>query len=563
MSSFRRRTALAPLPGTRPSPSSGSSPLLSTGLPSIDDLLGGGLPLSTSLLILSDSPSSYSDLLFKYWVAQGLECGQEVCVVASGVEGGPEGVAGALMGTEGGGGEKKEETKDREDRELEEDLKEKMKIAFRYEGMKQHKTTLDEARASRAGETDTYSSVFDLTTTRTLSAADRKLLHLVDVDNLPLAASSSSSSSPADELYDALYARLEKLVNEGGFRHSSDPAAPRKALRIAISNFGSPLWGAVSPTALYRFLTRLRHFLSTSHSSCLLTFPSHLYTSPPSSSSSSVSSSLSAPLTSPLETRLSHASSAVLRLTSLSSSPQLAQLFPRHAGLLTFPKLPLLPPSPSLSTSSSSASATSLVPPGSKLSLLRGLGGGGQGRDNLIGFRVKRRRFVVEVVSDDPGGEDEGEKRKKERRKRVEEANRKEREMAGGLGGSDVLLQRREGREGGVRIGGEEFQQEHVHGLGCDHSHHPAPASNSTSFDLPPAVPTVSLSFPSSTSSSPSFTEPAAPLPAAQPKKSAFKKRVGVSFGGFDGDEGHGKQEKEKKPSVSSMIHSRPDLLDF
>ncbi|GAA5955321.1 hypothetical protein JCM10213_005131 [Rhodosporidiobolus nylandii] len=503
MSSFRRRQTVQPIPGTRPSPS--GAPLLSTGLPAIDDLLGGGLPLSTILLIETDFPSSYSELLLRYWIAQGLESGQDVCVAASGGEGGPDGVVEGLMGAEEEKGASKE---DKEDRDREERLKEEMKIAFRYEGMKAHQTSLPE-RASSAGDADNYSSVFDLTTTRQLSARDRELLHLIDVDEL------SESGEPA-ELHDALYGRIEKLVNDGGYRQSADPSAPRRALRLAFSHFGSPSWSSVSPSVLFSFLLRLRHLLSTSNASCILTFPSHLFASPSSSSS-------------PLLTRLSHAAHSVLRLTSFSSSPLLAAQFPRHSGLLSFPKLPCPP-------------GGGLVPPGAKLSVLRGLGGGAaqEGRDNLIGFRVKRKRFVVEVVSDDPVAGDEEEKKAKERRRRVEEANRKEREMAEGMGATDVLLTQVERRTATIRIGGEEHQQhEHEHGPGCSHSH---------ALDLPPPVPILE-------------SEVTAVTAVPAPKKSAFRKK-GVRMGGV-GFADDGAEGQQQKASVSSMIHSRPDLLDF
>ncbi|GAA6035805.1 hypothetical protein JCM8097_005715 [Rhodosporidiobolus ruineniae] len=523
MSSFRRRATTSSLPGTRPSPSGAS--LLSTGLPAIDDLLGGGLPLSSNLLVLQDHPTAYSDLVLRYWVAQGLECGHDVAVVAAAVDGGPEAVAEGLMGTEGAevkkddGRKTAEEREDDLEREQEEALKDKMKIAFRYEGLGQHQTTLKEASPSKAGETDTFSSLFDLTTTRALSSADRKLLHLVDVDEL-LSSSVSTSAGP----YSALYEQIEKLVDEGGFRIPSDPAAPRKVLRIAISNFGSPSWGAASPAALYSFLLRLRHLSFTSHLSTLLTFPSHLF-SPSSSSSSQLN---------PLTTRLAHAVHSVLSLSSLSGSPA-AALFPRHSGLLSFPKLPLAPPS----------RPSSLVPPGSKLSVLRQLGGGGEGRDNLVGFRVKRRRFVVEVVSEDPGagGEDEEERRRRERRRRVEEANRKEREMASQEGremegekATDVLLRKVGERVAQVRIGGEEHQHEHG-GEPCGHDH-----SHAVEDGPPPAL---------------------APPAATGPKKSAFRKKSarigGVSFAGAGADGGG----KEEKPSAAKLLHTRPELLDF
>lgn len=150
MSSFRRRTTVQPIPGTRPSPYN-AAPLLSTGLTSLDDLLGGGLPLSTSLLIEADAPTTYADLLLRYWIAQGLECGQEVVVVASGLDGGPQAVVEALMEVDGGrpavetsAGLTRQDVQEEEDEKRQEEaLKEQMKIAFRYEGLRQHQTTIE------------------------------------------------------------------------------------------------------------------------------------------------------------------------------------------------------------------------------------------------------------------------------------------------------------------------------------------------------------------------------------------------------------------------------------
>ncbi|GAA5850294.1 hypothetical protein JCM9279_006518 [Rhodotorula babjevae] len=495
MSSFRRRTAVQPLSGTRPSPYN-AAPLVSTGLTALDDLLGGGLPLSTSLLVEADSPTSYADLVLRYWVAQGLECAQDVLVVASGLDGGPAGLVEALMGVDGGGARAARSTEDaledEEEQRSDEALKDKMKIAFRYEGMRAHQTTVDAARAT-AVDSGTYCSVFDLTSTRQLSPSDRTLLHLVDVDEL------SGASTSTGGKYELVYDQVERLVEQGGFRSSSDPSAPRKALRIALAGFGGPSWGPATAPALFAFLHRLRHLLRQSHASCVLTFPAHLHaTSAPTASLPS-----STTPSSPLVSRLSHAVDAVLRLTSFASSPLLARTFPRHAGLVSTPKLPLLPPG-------------TLVPPGSKLSVLRALGGGGDARDNLVGFRVKRRRFVVEVVTDDPvGGEGDKEKEKEERererrRRRVEEANRKEREMAEGRSGAEVMLGVGE-RVAQVRIGGPEADE-----LGAAAQARPA-------------------------------------APADGP--SARVRGGGAPAGGAG--------RAPKKVSVARMVHERPDLLDF
>jgi len=63
-----------------------------------------------------------------------------------------------------------------------------------------------------AVDSGTYCSVFDLTSTRQLSPSDRKLLHLVDVDEL------SGASSSTGGKYELVYDQIERLVEDGGFR---------------------------------------------------------------------------------------------------------------------------------------------------------------------------------------------------------------------------------------------------------------------------------------------------------------------------------------------------------
>lgn len=146
MSSFKKRIQTTQIPGTRPSPYN-SLPLLSTGLTSLDDLLGGGLPLSASILIDSDEPTSYSELLLKFWLAQGLECRQEIVIIGSELDGngGPEEIIKTLMGVDGGNSSAKDDEDDEEEEKLkkEKESSEKLKIAFRYEGMKQHAVTVE------------------------------------------------------------------------------------------------------------------------------------------------------------------------------------------------------------------------------------------------------------------------------------------------------------------------------------------------------------------------------------------------------------------------------------
>lgn len=142
MSSFKRRTKEAPpSAGTRALPGPVTTFVTSTGVPSLDDILGGGLPLTCDLLILApDSHSAYGDLLQKYFIAQGLSSGQDVCVIDDYAKD----FVLECMWLPGGEAQAQEPPADaaEDDEDDEKDSKAKIKIAWRYEQLKQFQTTV-------------------------------------------------------------------------------------------------------------------------------------------------------------------------------------------------------------------------------------------------------------------------------------------------------------------------------------------------------------------------------------------------------------------------------------
>jgi len=82
--SFKRKgqAQTTQLPGTRPSPLASSILNVSTGIPSLDDVLGGGLQLGSVTVVLAPDPhAAYGDIVQRYFIAQGISSGQRVCIL--------------------------------------------------------------------------------------------------------------------------------------------------------------------------------------------------------------------------------------------------------------------------------------------------------------------------------------------------------------------------------------------------------------------------------------------------------------------------------------------------
>lgn len=116
-------------PGSRLSAYNGQL-LISTGVPSLDDILGGGQPVGTIMLIKEDRATTYAQLLLKYFIAQGIASGHH-CAIASRDED-PEEMVKTLMWLSNS---EKEDDEDIKGSQAEGES-DRMKIAWRYSHLK-------------------------------------------------------------------------------------------------------------------------------------------------------------------------------------------------------------------------------------------------------------------------------------------------------------------------------------------------------------------------------------------------------------------------------------------
>ncbi|KAM5320008.1 elongator complex protein 4 isoform 1-T1 [Glossophaga mutica] len=262
---------LVSIAGTRPSVRNGQL-LVSTGLPALDQLLGGGLAVGTVLLIEEDKYNVYSPLLFKYFLAEGIINGHTL-LVASAKEN-PADILQELPAPLLDNSCKKEFDEDVGDHKAP-DSNIKMKIAWRYQLLP--KMEAGPVSSSRFGH------YYDAS-----KKIPQELLKTSKWHGffLPEKVPSTVNIEPCSLThgYIELLQFIQKIIYEEGFDGSNPQKKQKNILRIGIQSLGSPLWGddvccaehCASSHSLTKFLYVLRGLLRTSLSACVITMPTHL-----------------------------------------------------------------------------------------------------------------------------------------------------------------------------------------------------------------------------------------------------------------------------------------------
>ncbi|KAI0080118.1 PAXNEB-domain-containing protein [Panus rudis PR-1116 ss-1] len=368
MSSFKRKptsksTSTAPqgarviLGGTVP------TYITSTGIPSLDDILGGGIPLTTTLTVLApDLHSAYGELVQKYFIAQGIASGQKVVVVDDEARG----FVGECMWMPGSSSLSSSQNQSQpspgvKDDEEEEDASSKehdtkIKIAWRYEQMKQFQTTVSSASSQ---SNDEYCRIFDLTSKipgstidSACSSGQLRFLHVQAYE---------SELLPTRRLL----AELKQILSD----HKNEGSSSARILRICIPSLGSAQWGDLRPEELCYFLHSLRSLVRAYPTVCAsISLPPHL--------SSDTNNSPG------WVQKLGWLSDGCISLSAFGANPSLTALFPTHHGFVHIHTLP---------------APHTLLPPSDKYSTLRGISSSASGENNLA-FKCMRKRLIFETM---------------------------------------------------------------------------------------------------------------------------------------------------------------------
>lgn len=247
------------IPGSRPSVHN-SQLLLSTGMPSLDHLLGGGLPVGSLLLLEQDRHDVYSKLFLKYYLAEGVMSGHHLTLAS--LDESPRSIMGSLPASA--------------DSDVDDEGanaaagSDKMTIAWRYQSQSAQRSSLS---------TNRFGHSFDLT--GTMDAA------LVSAADVCLFDGADGSDGKDGGYYWGLLKRIEQRIVERGLSTSSNKAKAN-VMRVAVHSLASPLWGWEFSHherenkwhQLTTFLFMLRALMRSSFSVCLVTVPTHLFVDP-------------------------------------------------------------------------------------------------------------------------------------------------------------------------------------------------------------------------------------------------------------------------------------------
>ncbi|XP_050362777.1 elongator complex protein 4 [Nymphalis io] len=255
MSSFHKTSlSLSSINGTKVK---NNLPYISSGIPSLDFIIGGGLPVGGIFLIEEDVLGSYSRILTKYFLAEGVVCKHDLFI------------ASADENTEEIVKELPQPCTSPSDEKVNEVSSGEMKIAWRYEGLSQVESSF--------GSNANFGHNFDLS-----RHIDAETINNCNVTYCCLEQNENNVNSFKNNLYHTLLINIKEALLKEEYKNNSKN---KNILRVCIQSLGSPIWMALDcdddistyGQDLLKFVYCLRVLLRNTNAVAFVTIPSHLF----------------------------------------------------------------------------------------------------------------------------------------------------------------------------------------------------------------------------------------------------------------------------------------------
>ncbi|KAK9296694.1 hypothetical protein QLX08_009368 [Tetragonisca angustula] len=288
------------IPGTKPSVKN-SQLLISTGIPSLDHVIGGGLPVGSLFLIEEDEYGTYAKIMLQYFMAEGVTTAQPLLIGSKDVKTSQlvSDIPAVITDTTSINQPSNSD--------------EQMKIAWRYQNMKVIDTS------PTGGQV--FGHFYDLT-----KKIEKEVIENADITQWYDDSCPEKNNSFNNATYSNLLKYIQETLENGQYSISETPTK-RQVLRIAIHCLGSRLWCSDSEDDscqdLLKFLYYFRALLRYSYAVGVITVPTQCF------DNSNV-----------IAQRIEHISDVAVRLESFAGSQKETNpLFKDYHGLLHLRKM--------------------------------------------------------------------------------------------------------------------------------------------------------------------------------------------------------------------------------
>ncbi|XP_020285862.1 elongator complex protein 4 [Pseudomyrmex gracilis] len=303
-STTKIKTKLPAIPGTKPSVKNAQL-LISTGIPFLDNIIGGGLPIGSLFIIEEDKYGFYATIMLKYFMAEGIVISQPLLVASQDVK--PRQLISELPAVINDSESHSKPAHNANDQ---------MKIAWRYQNMK----LVD---SSPTGS-QMFGHFFDLT-----KSMQQDLLEQATIKQWHENNPQEQNNMFENNAYGSLLHVIQETLQDGQYL-LSETVDKKKILRIAVHSLGSRLWLSnteeSSKRDLLKFLYCFRALLRNSYAVGVVTIPVDTFDN----------------IDAVVE-RSEHMSDIAIRLESFAgSAKETNPLFKDYHGLLHIKKLPAL-----------------------------------------------------------------------------------------------------------------------------------------------------------------------------------------------------------------------------